>query len=142
MSTYLSGIGSDEVADVWHQVAGVIDMALDYSIGEYPLDYIYRCVSEGTMQLWVGHEDNEIRYVVVTQITTRPSGLKTCTIVATAGEGMKDWIDNIEQLDAWCVSQGVDEILIYGRPGWKRVLSQYGFEHAYTVMRRQVDRRH
>ena len=78
----------------------------------------------------------------VTTIETYPSGYKVCTVIALAGFDVDNWLDNVEELDAWCQAHDVNGIRIWGREGWKRKLKAYGFEHAYTVLERTVERRH
>jgi hypothetical protein len=139
---YLSGIYANEVGYVESDVRPLIQKALDHARGEWTVDLILENVKTGDMQLWIGHEDDELYYVCITRIENYPSGYKTCLVLALAGFNIDDWLQNINELEKWCEHHGVEAIRLQGRKGWERKLKNYGFDHAYTVLERKVERRH
>ena len=53
-------------------------------------------------------------------------GRKVCVIVTWSGEGWPSAA--LEQIEAYARAEGCSAIRLYGRPGWKRVLPDYGLK--------------
>ena len=84
-------------------------------------------VLHGRALLWlVGDIDQHyrIRAAVVTQIIGSNAN-KYCTIVACGGEGRRDWLPLLGQIEDYAKREGCAAMRIYGRRGWARVLPDY-----------------
>ena len=137
----LSGIRAEDLSGVWNDIIPYIQRALEHGQGEFSLDAILDGILTREMQLWVGHEDEKIVYVGVTQLEKFSEKL-ICVIVLLSGDRVMEWLDNTNELESWAMTQGADELRVMGRPGWKRVLDKIGYEHAYTVMVKKLGVRH
>jgi len=134
----LTGVQSHDLELVWPEVKPFIERALEKAHGEYKSADIYNALHRKDMQLWIG---GELLYVGVTQILTYPSGLKVVEIVLTAGDNLDQWVkDSNTYIEEWAKSLGADQIRVYGRHGWSKVLGKIGFNHGYTVMIRSIDK--
>ena len=118
-------------------VAGVIPSLLPYLVksqewtrGRATVDDILRFVLNGQMQLWVGHDDNEIYGHVITEIKDYPRR-KMLVVQYCAGEpNHMQYVDEemFDLLDRFAKDAGCSGIEFVGRPGWRKQAGKYGFE--------------
>lgn len=127
------GIPHSEIDKYWEYVVPEIRRALEHNQGDHDELAIYCGIQQRDMQLWIGSQ-----YTLVTELIRYPTGKLVCDLLLLAGENADNWLDDIELIDQWCQEVGADEIRVSGRVGWKRKLKPYGFEHAYTVLAREV----
>jgi len=118
-------------------VAGVIPSLLPYLVksqewtrGRATVDDILRFVLNGQMQLWVGHDDNEIYGHVITEVKNYPQR-KMLVVQYCAGEpNHMQYVDEemFDLLDRFAKDAGCSGIEFVGRPGWRKQAGKYGFE--------------
>ena len=118
-------------------VAGVIPSLLPYLVksqewtrGRATVDDILRFVLNGQMQLWVGHDDNEIYGHVITEVKSYPRR-KMLVVQYCAGEpNHMQYVDDemFDLLDRFAKDAGCSGIEFVGRPGWRKQAGKYGFE--------------
>lgn len=118
-------------------VAGVIPSLLPYLVksqewtrGRATVDDILRFVLNGQMQLWVGHDDNEIYGHVITEVKNYPQ-CKMLVVQYCAGEpNHMQYVDEemFDLLDRFAKDAGCSGIEFVGRPGWRKQAGKYGFE--------------
>ncbi len=64
---------------------------------------------------------------------------RVCHAIHFAGRNLDHWVDVF--MEVWqraAYELGCDEISIKGRPGWARYAKKLGFEHEYTIMKKQI----
>lgn len=109
---------------VWVYAAPFIRTAMDRGgMGDY--GQVEREAREGGSLLWMAWDGTEALAAAITKLTVDRSGFKECTIVACGGKRMPEWIEHINGLERFARAEGCRRVSIYGRPGWKRVLSNY-----------------
>jgi hypothetical protein len=118
-------------------VAGVIPSLLPYLVksqewtrGRATVDDILRFVLTGQMQLWVGHDDNDIYGHVITEVKDYPRR-KMLTVQYCAGES--NHMQYVEEemydlLDRFAKDAGCSGIEFVGRPGWRKSAGSHGYE--------------
>lgn len=122
----LNFIDRAELPNIWSVVRNDILKAVDYSRGRYNEKAIVDGLITGAMQLWVLFDD-EIKMSMITQIMTYPTGLKVCEVTLLGGLDSKEWVNFVVgELDKWAVSLGCHSLQIIGRPGWEKVLKNWG----------------
>lgn len=114
---------SHEIPFVWDYVKDLIQRALDEG-SDYTLDEIFKGLRSQEMQLWVW-QPNEIKAVLVTTIQNNNG--RWCLLLACAGEEMDQWKGFLPHIETWAREKGCDEMRIYGRRGWAKVLG-YGID--------------
>ncbi len=77
-------------------------------------------LASGRAQLWVGE-----RSAMVTQCVAETRGL--CLHVWLAGGDLRNILELKPGVEAWARARGCTHVTIDGRPGWARVLRQYGY---------------
>ena len=89
----------------------------------------------GQRQLWVAWEDG-IRCAVLTMVLDDLR--KTVLVSHGAGEGMQDWVGLWPVIEDWARDIGADCIEVNARPGWERVLRDYGLKKTHVVLEKRL----
>jgi hypothetical protein len=122
-----------EIENVWHRVEPIIAKAVQYSDGKYSTEHVKKSLLSRKMQLWV-YVNGDIKSCAVTQISNYP--LKNvCTILFAAGADLHEWLRFMPMIEEWARENKCDDIDIYGRPGWEKVL---GWERIHVVIRKNL----
>jgi len=101
----------------------------EWTHGRGKVDDILRFILTGQMQLWVGHEDNEIYGHVITEVKAYPR-CKMLVIQYCAGEAnhMQYVEDQMyDLLDRFAKDAGCAGIEFVGRPGWRKSAGSHGY---------------
>lgn len=130
--TTLHGIPADDIDWIWPRVAPILERAINVSDGKYTLDQVHDYLNTRDMQLWVVEKTGRMLCVCVTQIINFPNK-KVLLILFCAGEGMFEWVRLIKPILAWGKNEGCASAEIYGRPGWEKVLPDFGFKKLSCV---------
>lgn len=123
---------SDQIPSVWNQVKDFVQQALDQG-SNYVLDDIEEGLLSKRMQLWCW-QDTEIRGALVTTLLNK-DGMRFCLFLSLGGSRMNEWIDNLSIVEQWAKDQGCEEMRVYGRIGWARVI---GYDVEYTKMVKRI----
>jgi hypothetical protein len=117
---------------LWSKVGPYLVLGLD------PLDSlpgVRRKIEKGEAQLWMITEGEDIRAVLVTNISQYDKG-RVLTLAHCAGTHMRAWIKYQDVIEAYARESGCDYIRTVGRPGWERVLP--GFEKTGVVLEKSL----
>ena len=96
----LVNIPSSNLDDVWSLVKKDISEALSYSGNQTDAQFVYDCIKENKMQLWVVWDKDkpttlEKYYgVVVTEVVQRKLK-RSCQIFIMTGKGRQQWQHNL-----------------------------------------------
>lgn len=115
-----------DVPTIWPMVAGMIDAAFA-KLDEPTPDYLPWLV-EGKGLLWVYIRSEGIVAAATSSFQEGRAG-KTCRVVAVGGdsghEGRAMWRRCIAEIERYAKTQGCYKVVIDGRHGWMRILSDY-----------------
>lgn len=79
----------------------------------------------GTRLLWVvATVDAVIIAAMLTQLFEMRSG-KLCKMMECGGSRLAEWSDFRLQIEQYAKDEGCSRVVVEGRPGWSRVLSDY-----------------
>jgi len=121
----------DHIDTVWLHARPHIEAGLSFGRGEYEPEDILADLHRGRMQLWCIMEPHGMPGAIVTQIISYPRK-RAMRLTACGGERMQEWLKLAhDEIEAWARRQGVDFVEFYGRRGWLRIFSAYGFTPAY-----------
>ena len=113
--------------DELHRCREWIEAALEHSGGTHNFEDIVDGVKAGTFQFWPADDA-----CAITEIVTFPR--KKVLHIFLAG-GNKDTIVAMDDSAAYFAQlNGCTGMTIAGRRGWKRVLSEKGYDEAFTVL--------
>lgn len=117
----ISAVHPSRVAAAWPKAAPFIAAAMDYAIGEGPLD-LREQAEQDAAQLWM----IEGKAAAITRV--HQSSERVLEVVALGGEGMDMWI--AEMVDSWQAfarDTACKRIIATGRPGWRKAFKTHGF---------------
>lgn len=116
----------------WERCKHWIQAALDHDGDHYTIEDVWRDVSEGRATFWSGK-----RSAVISQFWNFPRA-RVCHYWLAGGD-MGELLDEMMPvIEGWAKAQGCSETSLGGRKGWQRALAPYGFELAFTVLRKRL----
>ena len=82
-------------------------------------------LAAGQMQLWsIYRRGRGEDGAVVTQLNSTVRG-RECLISLLGGQGLRNWLHLLAEIEAWARSEGCIAMCVMGRRGWKRVLTDF-----------------
>jgi len=139
----LVNIPSSNLDDVWSLVKKDISEALSYSGNHTDAQFVYDCIKEKKMQLWVvWNKDKpttlEKYYgVVVTEVVQRKLK-RSCQIFIMTGKHRQKWQHLISVLEDFAEEQECQQMELFARPGWQKILQNYNYKRTHVVLEKQI----
>jgi hypothetical protein len=126
---------SEEIDKVWPLVKDKIQEALNRNFNPKDHWHVKEQCKLGLEQLWVIVDDkDDIHGVCVSSIVKQPNYNVGIVNMAT-GHDLLLWVDQIKEFEKWAVENyGIKKIEIFGRPGWKKMLTPLGFTFSHVQM--------
>jgi hypothetical protein len=139
MRITVRGIPSLEASAWWPRVSRLVADALAHGGECYSLDDILSAIKQRDMQLWVVHEDDELKAVCVTEIRQWPQA-KILTAIIVAGHDMQNWVHALDDtLTRYAVAHGCKAIEAHGRKGWRPTLSELGWRDVVVTYVKEIN---
>ena len=132
-----------ELEKVWGIVEKDIKSALAYSSQLTDSDFVFDTLKEGKFQLWVLWDKKQSKTVdkyfgvVVTEIIKRKFG-KVCHIYIMTGKQRTKWQHLITKVEDFAKQEDCKMMELIARPGWQRVLDDYGYKRTHVVLEKQI----
>ena len=139
-------IPSSNLDDVWSLVKKDISEALSYSGNHTDADFVYDCVKEDKMQLWVVWDKDKSttleKYygVVVTEIIQRKLK-RSCQIFIMTGRHRQKWQNLINVIESFAEEQECQQMELYARPGWQKILQNYNYKRTHVVLEKTITKK-
>ena len=139
----LVNIPSSNLDDVWSLVKKDISEALSYSGNHTDAQFVYDCIKEKKMQLWVvWNKDKpttlEKYYgVVVTEIIKRKL-IQSCNIFIVTGKHRQKWQHLISVLEDFALENNCTNMELISRKGWQRIMEQFDYKPTHVVREKQI----
>lgn len=134
-----SAIPAPMIPILWDDIEPFLLMALEHSNGELDIDILRERIMSQEMLVVLVNVGDVIKAALTVEIRNFDTGKNTMILTTGGGTDMHLWIDEFSQLaDDLARDKNCDEIYIIGRPGWKKVLKDYGFGVCHTVLSRKV----
>lgn len=105
----------------WPEAKGMIATACERSSGRFTPDTIGDMLVNGKMQGWTITQDGHILAVLVTEVLTYATGLKTLSFVIVTGVSHETWLHHTEDFRALAKEANCDIMEAWARPGWAKV---------------------
>ena len=116
--------------DVWVKVKNHLQPAIDRACGVISLEDIMDLHREDKVQLWILQSPGEeVAAVLVTEVLEYRSGSKSMKMLAGGGVGSMAAGFNLllDTVEGSARETGCKSMIVEGRKGWERVLSDYRF---------------
>ena len=139
----LVNIPSSNLDDVWSLVKKDISEALSYSGNHTDAQFVYDCIKEKKMQLWVVWDKDkpttvEKYYgVVVTEIVKRKL-IQSCNIFIVTGRHRQQWQHLISVLEDFAIENNCTNMELIARKGWQRIMEQFDYKQTHVVLENQI----
>ena len=139
----LVNIPSSNLDDVWSLVKKDISEALSYSGNHTDAQFVYDCIKESKMQLWVVWDKNKEatidKYygVVVTEIIKRKL-IQSCNIFIVTGRHRQKWQHLISVLEDFATENNCTNMELIARKGWQRIMEQFDYKQTHVVLEKQI----
>ena len=112
---------------MWPHVEALAEKAASTSNDYANAQHVWHELNIGNLNLMTISDGDAIRGILGISFHQTPEGLLS-HIDLLGGEGMKDWLCGLPQVEAWCAGVGANRISLTGRKGWKRLLDDYETE--------------
>jgi len=139
----LVNIPSSNLDDVWSLVKKDISEALSYSGNHTDAQFVYDCVKENKMQLWVVWDKDKSttleKYfgVVVTEIVKRKL-IQSCNIFIVTGKHRQKWQHLISVLEDFALKNNCTNMELIARKGWERIMEQFNYKKTHVVLEKSI----
>ena len=139
----LVNIPSSNLDDVWSLVKKDISEALSYSGNHTDAQFVYDCIKENKMQLWVVWDKDKSttleKYfgVVVTEIVKRKL-IQSCNIFIVTGKHRQKWQHLISVLEDFALKNNCTNMELIARKGWERIMEQFNYKKTHVVLEKSI----
>jgi len=139
----LVNIPPSNLDDVWSLVKKDISEALSYSGNHTDAQFVYDCIKESKMQLWVVWDKEKEatidKYygVVVTEIIKRKL-IQSCNIFIVTGRHRQKWQHLISVLEDFATDNDCTNMELIARKGWQRIMEQFDYKQTHVVLEKQI----
>jgi len=139
----LVNIPSSNLDDVWSLVKKDISEALSYSGNHTDAQFVYDCVKENKMQLWVIWDKDKKttldKYygVVVTEIVKRKL-IQSCNVFIVTGRQRQKWQHLINVLEDFAIENNCTNMELIARKGWEKIMEQFDYKKTHVVLEKQI----
>ena len=134
-------IPTNKVEQVWSFAVKDVADALARSNGYARAEHIKKDILDNKMQLWILWESETKEYygVCVTEIIQRP--LQRClNIKIMTGRHCDKWQHLIKHVEEFAWKNNCDLLELVARPGWKKVLKQYGYKESHVLLEKKKEK--
>lgn len=107
------------------------------SDGKWLVDDAIGLIQAGSWFLWIAKEGLEITGLCITEINQYPHARFLRFICAT-GIHAKDWAGFVRQIEAWGKKMGCVTSQIECRPGWEKLMSEFGYKKTHVILYRPL----
>ena len=129
-----NGVLSTDIESVWDEVKVLIEPAIFED--EFSIEDIFQKLKEQKMQLWTVRSE-KIICACVTRIEISKRK-KFLTILFVGGEDVFSWVEFIHLISDYAKFHGCEELRVFGRKGWGKVLNKYGFDNPLSLFRKKL----
>lgn len=121
----LIGLQQDEIVGMWPHVRPFVEKAMERTgvIHDVDPEYVLERLKTFDMQCWIGHENDRIVVVHISQIQTFEKRNILCIPFTAAVENtIADWLDHIEIFKDFAKAHDCAVVRGGGRLGWIKKL--------------------
>ena len=123
----MPGIPVENIEELWPLAAPLFD-GIKSDEPFDPEEYKAQCLN-GDFILWMGRNG---KVAVMLEVSDYHNG-KQCDIVMLVGQDLPGWIDELAEIEGWASRVGCNRMVLTGRPGWKKILTDYHIKEVIMV---------
>ena len=136
-------IPTKELDKIWGLIEKDIKQSLLFSGQLSDSEFVLDTAKEGKFQIWIlwdkEQKTNVEKYlgVVITEIIEKKLG-KVCHIFMMTGRQRHKWQYLIKDIEKFAKEEKCLMLELITRPGWQKILSQYGYKRTHIVLEKQI----
>ena len=136
-------IPTKELDKIWGLIEKDIKQSLLFSGQLSDSEFVLDTAKEGKFQIWIlwdkEQKTNVEKYfgVVITEIIEKKLG-KVCYIFMMTGRQRHKWQYLIKDIEKFAKEEKCLMLELITRPGWQKILSQYGYKRTHIVLEKQI----
>jgi hypothetical protein len=135
MTTMISAVPKDHIANVWNVVGPWLDKAIVRTHGRFHSVDVLTQLIDGSASLCIALRDGEIIGSLVFVITIYPAGIKVGRIDYIAGKDRDDWFHEMwDQIKVYAKANHCTYIEMVARPGTAAYVKDWGGKAIGTFM--------
>jgi len=136
---HIKQIPPQYVSLVWPVIKAFVDKSAKYSGDRTESEDIRQDCENGTVFLWVAHDDNHDTHGFVTGQFLDYPGMKVLALQFTGGVKLKSWASDMwNTLESFARDNGCSKIEGAGRIGWLRFMKQFGCTPAFYIYEKDL----
>ncbi len=124
---------------VWPVIETFVKKAASYSGERTESEDIKNDCQNGTVFLWVAHDDEHETHGFVTGQFLEYPGMKVLALQFTGGRKLREWASDMwNTLESFARDNGCSKIEGAGRIGWLRFMKQFGCTPAFYIYEKDL----
>ena len=122
------------IDDVWPHVQGWLSRAIDKGDRWWSEERLRAAltINEGAA-LFLAIDQKGVHAACAVMVEDKPNGERVMHVPACGGVAVRSWVHLFDEIEEWGRSQGVDQVEIGGRRGWKRLFEERGYRERPVV---------
>jgi hypothetical protein len=138
-ATELLCVDPDLIDKIWPHVKHFVKRAIERSMSDYTLDYVYRKLLLGESLLWIEAEGKDILAAATTEICgVLDTNKRVCVITTMGGKTSDMFLHHLSKIEQYAREEKCELVRLYGRPGWARVLSDHGYKEPWVALEKSL----
>lgn len=133
----ISAVPTQMADEAWPAVKPMLEEALKLGFGFQPEDVLGK-LQQGTAVLWVIEKDMTIMGACVTEVAVYPR-CNSLFIWLLGGADFQQWKETLAALEMYARHNKCDYIEAVGRWGFKKTLTDLGFDSRRIMYTRKID---
>lgn len=117
----MPGIPVENIELLWPMAEPLLKKAIDKDEGGWEIEDVKISCDIGEYILWIVRNG---KAAVILEVSEYHNG-KQCDIVMIGGDVMDEWIGELEEIEGWAKRVGCDRMILTGRLGWQKILTEY-----------------
>ena len=135
MTTMITAVPKEHIANVWLTVSPSLDKAIKRTHGRFHNVDILTSLLDGTASLWLALQDKTIIGSLVFVITQYPGGVIAGRIDYIAGRDRDEWFDEMwNAICSYAKDQKCTTIEMVARPGTAAYVDKWGGKRVGILM--------
>lgn len=132
-------VPNEYVHAVWHAIKDFVEKSASYSGDRTESEDIKNDCANGTVFLWVAHDDDYNTHGFVTGQLINYPGMKVLALQFTGGRKINEWASDMwNTLEIFARENGCSKIEGAGRIGWLRFMKQFGCTPAFYIYEKDL----
>lgn len=133
-------VAKENIPLAWNWLEEALTEVIEERGQELTAPHIKEDLLTGEMQLWICAVSEQILGWAITSIVTYPN-VKRLRFLVLGGLRMELWLKQIDCVEQWAAKMGIKEAEAWVRPGLRKKLEPYGYDKAYEVVTKSIEKR-